>query len=443
MDNTIDYRNCVVDIPDLENFKMPVTTSVIIDKLVTEEDGSGLPNINQQVAFTLLPWKHLQISTPKRKAKRPKLKNVSFDGLQTGDIFSVRFEGITRGLSRSRSTKYLKNSVTIDLVVSSDKYINIKLSSAKIHMCGPRTPAHSETAKRYVLQHLYTIQDMIDHVRNNPEQSDKAFQWCVQALKGEETPRPVYREMVYQYPKMPSTKFKASSMVEVFRLPDNSLDEARVEQIKCSVLKAMQASADNYMTTENNIVTLTVVYLHEHVPATSINTIDWNSIPEDVDKLCVHYFAFNAPRENYPGWDRQSDYMYYEDWLNEANWLRRYNNVYAKKPINKPGDRKAMVNFNFGLGFNLKRFELAKLFDAHPGFSADFDNMRNQNVMLEVPYYSADPKICRKNKSSAVKLIVYKSGKVTLTGPIEDINHRVFVEFVKYVREIRQQIEVE
>jgi hypothetical protein len=444
------FRNHVVEIENLESYRMRVTTAVIINQLRTDTENTS-PEINQQVAFTLLPWKTLKLEMPKRRAKRTKLKNVDFSVLDVGDIFSVRFEGITRGLSRSNSRKYLKNSVSFDIAISGVKYINVKLSSLKAHMCGPQSASDGDVTVQHTLDHIYRIQDMIDYVRDAPG-NDEAFEWCLSKLRGSHVARPIYREHVYVYPKLAHMRSKISANQEIQVLvrsqtedDDGNQEDIGVSKfinIKYNTLKGFERDPDNIVTTsDHHETTLIVPYIHEHVDAVSMDPIDWECIPSHIDRRCVAYFAFNAPRINDPLWNRKSDYIYFEDWVNEATWLRQYTNVYKHRPIYGI-DQKAMTNYNFGLGFHLKRPVLAQLFDQHPEFSADFDNMRNQNVMIELPYFSRDKNICRKNPASAVKLIVYKTGKVTLTGPIEAINDKVFVEFVNYVKIIRKQIEV-
>ena len=91
----------------------------------------GRPRIGRP-AFTRLPADVMAALC--KKCKRLKIKNIDF-GLNNGEIFSVRLDGITRGLIRSRSRKYLKNSVSIDIVIGSNKYINVKRSE-KNGCCG-------------------------------------------------------------------------------------------------------------------------------------------------------------------------------------------------------------------------------------------------------------------------------------------------------------------
>lgn len=434
-----DLRNRVVDIEDIENYNVAVTTATLINELTTE---SGVkPDINQHVAFMLLPWKQITLPTPKRRSKRLKLKNVNFT-VDPGDIFSVRYEGITRGLVLSTSTKFLKNSVSLNVVLNEKKYINVKLSSFRVHMCGPRSDDQGLQTVTHVLSHLYNIQDIINYVRLCPGKSD-ALNWCLLNLKGDIIKRPVYTIVHYKYPKLhTSAKRYAGNNVTVLKTIDGVSEYV---QISYSTLKCMERDVNNCKGYSENTETFEIFtvlsssILTGNTDTYGFKPYDPADVPNDIDTRCVDYFTTNAPHVD-PTWGRKSDYLYYDDWANEANWLARCTDVYQHKPIIGPFKR-AMTNYNFGLGFSIIRSALAQEFEKHPEFTVEFDNLRNPNVIIELPYYSSDISICRKKKSSSVKLIVYKTGKVTLTGPNEAINKRVFVEFVKYIRLKRESIE--
>ena len=432
-------RNNVADIVNVEDYSMQITTTTLINKLTaTDEEGNAVPcNINQPVAFTLMPWNTINLPTPRRQSRRIKLKNnVEFE-LEPGSIFSARFEGWTRGLVRSQSRKYLKNSVSIDIIVTKDKYINVKLSSCKLHMCGPRSIRHGEICADFIMKYLYEINDTIEYVRNNPELAHAAFTWVCEHLLGDEVMRPVYREQQYRYEKQrrqpSSVRFRDVSF------HDGDLPVVSVRMKTCDIRELERSNMVHTQLVDGQKVVEIVVKVVDHtVTSNHLNPIKDSDIPAHIDRRCVEYFAFNAPRESIG--NRISDYTYYEDWLKEAEWLRQCNNVYEYKP-HVGSFPTAMTNFNFGLGFSIKRTEMAQLFDKHTDFTGDFDNMRNQNVKIELPYYSNDDSICRKNKSSSVIFIVYKTGKVTLTGPNEKVNMLAFYEFVRYIKEIRPLIE--
>lgn len=438
---TDDQRNNVADIENIDKYSMKITTATLINKLnANDSEGNDVMcNIVQAVAFTLLPWQTIDLPTPRRRSKRIKLKKTTEFSLKPGAIFSVRFEGLTRGLIRSQSRKFLKNSVSIDIVVSPEKYINVKLSSCKLHMCGPQNREHGEICAGFIMKYLYEIQDTIEYVRSHVDESNRAFEYAINMVKGDQTERSVYREQKIQFDKR-RLRQKSTNSPDIDVLFKDGNAETVCQSMPIKELRTLEKNncSHTFMLDGTKMTEINIQVEDHRVSATTMRALKLDDVPVHIDKRCLQYFAFNATMD----WvrERTSDYCYYEDWLKEAEWLRKCTSVYSYKP--HIGDfPSAMTNYNFGLGFSIDRAKMANLFDKHPEFTGDFDNMRSQNVKIELPYFSEDNRICRKNKSSSIIFIVYKTGKVTLTGPLEHVNMLAFREFVRHVQRIRKEIE--
>lgn len=431
---TNEQRNNVVDIDNLSDYAVPVTTITMFNHLeaVNEVGESVQCNINQPVAYTLLPWTSVNLPKPRRQSRRIKLKSIDGTGLNVGDIFSVRFEGWTRGLVRSKSSKFLKNSVSIDIMVAPSKYINVNITNCKLHICGPKTLEHALVSTQCILKYMYDIQDTIDYVRNNKEKAQRALEYLEQAIQGESVDRAVNRSVTYTYDRRWARNLPKPSTNALIDVSVN--DGGVVSIVSIPVKELREFERNNPLQSFKDKVSgvsmrTTIVKVLDHTVSDKYIISLPDTLPDDVDRRCVDYLTTNA-------W---KDYVYFSDWYTEAKWLLQCNNIYKYRPeIGR--FPSAMTNLNFGIGFRINRFAMVRLFSENDKFIVNFDNMRSQNVKIEVPYYSDDINICRKKKSGSVKILVYKTGKVTLSGPIEYIDRIAFYEFVKYVKEIRNEI---
>lgn len=101
--------------------------------------------------------------------------------------------------------------------------------------------------------------------------------------------------------------------------------------------------------------------------------------------------------------------------------------------------RKAMVNYNFSLGFKINRGELATRINGVQEFKARYNNTLDYSVTIEHPH---DLVVNRKKESPRVTFTVYKSGILTISGPNREIIETIYEKFVGIIREIRPFIEL-
>jgi hypothetical protein len=82
--------------------------------------------------------------------------------------------------------------------------------------------------------------------------------------------------------------------------------------------------------------------------------------------------------------------------------------------------------------------------DQMNGFSARFESDTDHNVTVEIPYEIPKDSIIvkKKGKTPCHTFMIYRSGKVTLSGPREDMMADVFYRFYETVMSLRPEIEV-
>nr|QBK91147.1 MAG: hypothetical protein LCPAC202_01210 [Pithovirus LCPAC202] len=99
----------------------------------------------------------------------------------------------------------------------------------------------------------------------------------------------------------------------------------------------------------------------------------------------------------------------------------------------------AMVNFNYPLGFKVRRMALCKIIEKlRPGCRARYNNQYDSHVRIYYPCLSEE----HPDKVKYSTLIVYSTGHVTQSGPNPEIGYRVHRAFMKLANKIRSHIDM-
>jgi len=162
---------------DFKSLK-PTTIVLIVNlKQIDDDDVEGAINIDW--AFSLLPITRVQLPEQKRIKQKIKLPKVDIPG----SILSLRHKGHTRGIIRSTSKKFFKNSVTIDLSIST-KNLCIKLSASKFHVCGANSVEQAMEGIQHIIDKLNEIQEEIDYINKNNEKALTTLRILKEITKG-------------------------------------------------------------------------------------------------------------------------------------------------------------------------------------------------------------------------------------------------------------------
>ena len=102
-----------------------------------------------------------------------------------------------------------------------------------------------------------------------------------------------------------------------------------------------------------------------------------------------------------------------------------------------------MTNYNFSLGFEIDRDQLAQEVQAKTKFKAYYDKTVNYAVKLTMPYIRDENfKFIKKKKSEKYRFViqVYKSGKITFTGPSPELMAPVYKYFREFICSVSDKI---
>jgi len=127
---------------NFEDNKVSVKTIVLITNLV----------FDLQKLFDILPTTDYVV-VPKRRGRKRKDDRVNLNvNVPKGSIITVRYKGKVKGVEIERkmrteknNDKYFRNSITVVMVVDTEKIINFKVSrNGKFQITGCRTNQHAE-----------------------------------------------------------------------------------------------------------------------------------------------------------------------------------------------------------------------------------------------------------------------------------------------------------
>lgn len=339
-------------------------------------------------AFSLLPIKRMAFTPPKRQKKKFELPHCKE---QPGAILSMRFSGDTRGIIRSTSGRFFKNSITIDLSTR-EKNVSIKLSKSKIQMCGASSEQQGREGAQHLIDHLLAIQDDLDYVQNKMQTpagvsvspAEETLEWLIKKTRGSPTQRDVY-------------------ILETRLVQDENGEEVEVKE---------------------------PVFSHTEPDHKIITPQDLSDAPDRrVAEFLVRHYA---------------DFDYHSFFVSEMKWMLTVEQI-ATRPLSIKKILKAMVNYNYELGFIVDRYNLYEEMLDRNGFVSSYDNCVEHCVKIKLPYIPDEDEgvVRRKNKIPCHCFLVYRSGVVTQTGPGEEKMREAYNLFWKSILEIKDRIILE
>lgn len=205
-----------------------------------------------------------------------------------------------------------------------------------------------------------------------------------------------------------------------------------VELAKCYHEKVMHRNLEFVEIVETALAETTLV-VTVTMDATVDNTLllpDIEQAPDDVDRRMAAFLTVSM-----------NDHEYFLPWQKELAWLKDLKCVYTREPV-MGKLQKAMMNYNFSLGFRVNRAVLAtEIMRINNSITAIFDGFALHYVLIEMQFKANDPDIRRKKNSGAVKFMVYQSGKVTQSGPNEHLNRVAYKRLMPILHQIKHKIQ--
>jgi hypothetical protein len=340
-------------------------------------------SVDLNSAFGLFKVTRVNLPQPKRQTQKYKIPYCA----DPGSIVSLRYKGCTRGIIRSITSDHFKHSITID-IATKEKNVSVKLSSTGMQMCGATSVTQGEEAANYIIDQLTYIQDRLDYIDQHPELAMMAIEWLKDNTRGEIT----YRIMA-----------ESTESTESNELNESTEDLGAVPDRKPIPMPKIEADATIKIPEE---------------------------IPEEIDGELIRFLL-----------QKCQDFIFHSDFCAEVDWITSIKTVITR-PLGITRIQKAMVNYNYDLGFSINRIELARQINGLNGFFARYSNSAEHNVTIELPYVVPEEhkNLRRKNKKPCHTFLIYKSGLVTQSGPGEELMKDAYYRFNETINSIREHI---
>lgn len=158
-----------------------------------------------------------------------------------------------------------------------------------------------------------------------------------------------------------------------------------------------------------------------------INQVNPDDIPDGIDKKITLFFLRQISHYN--------DYDVFTKFL---DWAAEQRYVIESESLSISLVNKIMVNYNYDLGFKINRVKLYEEIKKRKIFVANYFNIIDKTVSIKIPYEIEGDE--NSNSKHYITFLVYRSGKITQSGPDEELNKLAFIEFQKIISEIRKHI---
>jgi hypothetical protein len=390
--------------PDFQK-ECKVTTMTIIAPFKGEIYLPSIFNLLTVSPVVMLPSKSNRLTKPKIPVHPV-----------AGSIVSLRYNGTYRGVWGPS----FKNAIMIDMSISGEKNINVKLSKGKMHICGPVNDKQAMDAANFLSNYLTNIQKVLDYLYENPSVIKECSEWIENNCQGPEKTFPVH-------------------VLEKV-LPTNGKGKAKIRRVQTGIKDCI--SYKPFQTWDKNLNKETMSFLQmvlsdcekfEEVK-TRLTLLQNIKTVKDMEALI-------AAREE----------------LKEKK-VPKKNKVKVPPPpeplacrvISEPLTfgpiSHLMVNCCYQLDFAIDRDKLNKLINARgENVISQYNGTSSHYVKIEFPYTKEEAGVLinRKGKVASCSMTVCSSGYVMQSSKNYQLMEAFFYLFRNIIEEIKDQIKDE
>ena len=322
--------------------------------------------------FPLFNPARLTKSNPVVIGRRKKIRPPTAE--KAGDIISARYGGITLGMVSSTEGNDFENSITLD-VSAGEKVVNVKLCRTCAHVSGAKSRDMARRAVQYLVTSLIHIQQLIDWIIQNPQSSEEILDWVEKSTRGD--------IFLYYTPHIIEWLISSSGQMILAFLPGK---KAEFE--------------------------------------TKLKPLTTEDIPQHFYQPLTTYLL-----------DSGSKFSNHEAYMAQLQWIYNLEKI-IEKPLDITHVKCEMVNFNYSLGFRIRRVALCKAIEASgTPFKARYSNIYNNSVNCTYPCQVEEgkpPRYCT--------LLIYVTGRVTQSGPNPEWGMFVYREYLNLIENFRHDI---
>lgn len=262
------------------------------------------------------------------------------------------------------------------------KNISLKLSESKIQMCGPTSMEMGKEAISNLFKHIRWIQDELEYMQSRPNDTMSTVKWLVMNTQGNPTTR-------------------------------ESKDVRQCKNVNLAIVET---------------------YKDYEVRIPSEKELVCAEKGGSIDRRVANFFLRLCP-----------EFSYHSELCEDFDQILDLDYVLCGD-LKCERISKAMVNYNYQLGFKIDRERLKTVFyESNDGWTARFDPRLDHTVTLQIPYeVPKEMQFMRKpDKVHCHTLMVQKSGVITQSGPDEELMKEAYYAFMELICENREYIETE
>lgn len=397
--------------------------------------------------------------TSKKKFKLPPME-------EPGKVLSLTTcfsndKQFTRGINKSKT---FKNTITMDVSVT-EKNVNLKIYESQIHMCGVKSRKMAEEAGNIVIDKLNKTQLLLEYIKDRPDEMIETIQWVKRNTKGpveyveEGTIELVKEDQIKSFTPEMMEYLKAEAQKEMEeqiaeQQESNSLHEGPIINIIDDIPILNDMTSDAINTHEAGINPNLVGYiLYDNERGwIGVEKVNYIVLPDELVQQKHHFSYSSRPINCYPEGvngiianfllDQAFDFERYDLYSAHLDCISTIENV-IEGEIGISNVLTSMVNYNYDLGFNVKRGELSDRIYGICGFIPIYENTYDHSVKIQLPYKipsSLKDKVKIRGNPKHT-FMIYKGGKITQSGSCEELARGAYVMFNRVIKSIRPYIE--
>lgn len=344
--------------------------------------------------------------------KKKKLK-IPYPGY-SGAIITARLGPITQGVVSSVKEKGFNNVITLN-VSNSKKNVSCKLSRNSIHMTGLTSREMAVETANEIIRNINYVRDMLKYIENNMTVARRTVDWIKEITKGPE--KLVINDTNYiAEPELIQTDERGQ-----FVMNESGKKRYPVNLVNIVILPSILFYPD-YVDKKigSYLLKMTLDYARHDIYCMQLDFV--LTIPKITGQVIGTCTGTGTANEN------------------ESKIKDESENIKVK------GVKTSMINYNYDIGFKIDRWELysfIKTTKIH-GFDVKYDNRKDNYVKLII---HNDPdaekyrsKFQRKEGKPDHSILVYESGRITQSGPYEEMMRKVYLTFNSMMKSISKRI---
>lgn len=378
-------------------------------------------------------------------------------------------QNITRGIVKSKS---FPNAITMDIAVEG-KNISVKVHESQVHMCGAKSKEMIREAVNVIIDRVYEAQEMVDYIKERPAETYRVIEWIKANCQGEteyveegtsnivnkDDIRPLSEEIIRDL----QDEYEEQILYQKDFMSQEGTDtiitiDGLSENINCGFNVPEFDPKEAYPTLVGYISTGFTITNNPGVelvmnenPPIRVEKVENIVLPEVFIQQGYHRTYDVRPTDCYPEGingkianfllDQAFDFYRYDCYCIHIDWITSLDRLYYGE-LSIDQIPTSMVNYNYYLGFPVKKGKVSKYICRDFGFVSAYINTHDHSDKILLPYNIPEhlkDQIKVKNPTKHT-FTLHKSGSVTQSSPCEELAEEAYYRFHYAISMIKDKV---